>query len=221
MAALIAPPAYAFDLTPAGSAIPRAMTQLDIAHQRAEWRYEDRAISATETDELAITFAERITASTLGGIDIGIASGHQNNRAATDDFSFSGSLLGAHTHSKMPLALGLTGVLNLSYRFYYLRETTTTTTARWQWHNWQAGVGVLAPLSESFTLHANVAYHYISGYEDIVINNSTSANADFSSEKESVLSLGLNWHVDPSGNVGLRYSRGAIQGWQLSFSRAY
>lgn len=208
-------------MSPANDAAPRTLTQLDVAHHRADWLYEDQNIATTETDELAFTFAERVTASTLGGIDIGIASGRQNNRATTDDFSFSGSLLGARTRSRLRLTRGLIGVLDLSYRFYYLRETTTTTAARWQWHNWQAGVGVLAPLSETFTLHGNVAYHYISGYEEITVNNTASTNADFSSEKEPILSLGLNWHVDTSGNVGLHYSGGAVQGWQLSFSRAY
>lgn len=227
--ATLTSPASAYDASMSMGRYSPVTTLVELAfgHSSTKWRYDDET-GTTETDELTLTLAEPLAEHTLGALDLGLAGSYQNRRSLTDNLTFSGSSAGVSLHHTVPLAVkplvvNWHGTLDLAYRYYALSDYTTTTTARWKWHDFQISPGVSLLFASRMELNIAALYHVVRGHEDINTENSVSRTGDFDNDDRLLSATTLTWHVDASGAIGAKVTGGSGDdtSWLLFFNRGY
>lgn len=198
------------------------LVELAFGHSSTDWHY-DNDVGTTETDELVLSLAEPLTEHTLGVLDLGLVGSYQNQRSATNNITFSGPSLGVSLRHVTPLAASWRATLDLAYRYYALSDYTATTTARWNWHDFQVSPGISLLFGPGMELNVAALYHAVHGYEDIDTENNASRSGNFDNDDRLLAAARLIWHVDASGAIGAKVTGGSggDTSWLLFFNRGY
>jgi hypothetical protein len=107
----------------------------------------------------------------------------------------------------------------LAYRYNQVSADVEDQSVEWTWHQGEIGLSTQTYVSDHISIGLGVNYITINGVE--TASGATNQRLDFKAKDSLTGHIGLQLELDRTGQIGVEFRTGSIQGGRLIFQRDF